>query len=443
VPVYPDGRSYNEISGSGELNAGESAADVRKRQTAAAAAAFRTTDDSRLLFYVPGGGFQQFPPGAVKRISAGNALAWGLHYTPTGKPEKDQHKLALWFSQTPPLHEVITKRIGEAHIIEGREFVAEPGGSDFPTIPPFADDWRITAITPIQDDTTLYGLWPHMHLRGTDMTFIATYPDGREDVLLHVPKYDFRWQLQYELARPVHLPAGSTIKAIGHFDNSTRNRHNPAPGDAVHWSEQTSDEMFNGWIELSIERNVIRRAVYDVGTPVNRRVSLRISGGPPGVVSVRNADGTIVVSAPIQTTPSFIEPWIFEAGQKIRADPTGSDIGDVTVTLYDVPPDVTGSIAVDGLAVGVTTTEPGQNGLLTFQGEASQRVTVHVIGNRVGAVAIRLLDTDGVTVLASSTSSAGSFDLATVALPSRAGYSIAIDPVGMNVGFLDVVITAR
>jgi hypothetical protein len=111
--------------------------------------------------------------------------------------------------------------------------------------------------------------------------------------------------------------------------------------------------------------------------------------------------------------------------------------------LYDVPPDVTGSIAVDGRAVGVTTTEPGQNGLLTFQGEASQRVTVHVIGNRVGSVVIRLLDTDGVTVIASSTSSAGSFDLATVALPSRATYSIAIDPVGMNVGFLDIVVTAR
>jgi hypothetical protein len=288
----------------------------------------------------------------------------------------------------------------------------------------------------------LYGLWPHMHLRGKDMTFIATYPDGREDVLLHVPKYDFRWQLQYELVRPVHLPAGSTIKAIGHYDNSARNKNNPAPSEAVHWSEQTADEMFNGWMELSIDKAVIRRAVYDVGTPVNGRVSLRISGGPPGVVSVRNPDGTIVTSAQIQATPSFIEPWVFAAGQTVRADPTGSDIGDVTVTLYDVPADVTGSIAVDELAVGVTTTQPGQNGLLTFQGNASQRVIVHVIGNRVGSVAIRLLSIDGVTVLASVTSSAGSFDLAAVTLPSRGAYSIGIDPVGMNVGSLDLVVTS-
>ena len=339
-----------------------------------------------MLFYVPGGGFQQFPARRREAHQRGQCACVGLHYTPTGKPEKIGTSWALWFSQTPPHHEVITKRIGEAHIIEGREFVAEPGGSDFPTIPPFADDWRITAITPFQDDVTLYGLWPHMHLRGKDMTFIATYPDGREDVLLHVPKYDFRWQLQYELVRPVHLPAGSTIKAIGHYDNSAGNRHNPAPDEAVHWSEQSSDEMFNGWMELSIDRNVIAKGRVHVAharEPPRQPADQR---WPPGIVSVRNADGTIVASARDSARPLLSSSrGCFEAGQKIRADPTGSDIGDVTVTLYDVPPDVMGSVAVDGLAVGVTTTEPGQNGVLTFQGEASQRVTVHVIGNRVGS----------------------------------------------------------
>jgi hypothetical protein len=129
-----------------------------ERTRALRAEAFRTTDDYRLLFYVPGGGFQQFPPGAVKRISAGNALAWNVHYTPTGKPEVDRHRLGLWFAVAPPSHEVITKRIGEAHIIEGREFVADAEGAEFPTIPPQADDWRITAITPIQDDVTLYAV---------------------------------------------------------------------------------------------------------------------------------------------------------------------------------------------------------------------------------------------------------------------------------------------
>src|SRR5436309_6941160 len=251
VPIYPDGRSYNELTAEADPDSHDSAADVQARRIALQKEAFSTTDDYRLLFYVPGGGFQEFPPGAVKRISAKNALAWNLHYTPSGRPEKDRQRLGLWFAGTPPAHEVITKRIGEAHIIEGKEFVAGSDGEDFPTIPPFADDWKITAITPFQDDVTIYSLWPHMHLRGRDMTFIATYPDGREEVLLHVPNYDFQWQLQYQLAQPVHLPAGSTIKAIGHYDNSSRNRNNPRPDLPVRWSEQSRDEMCNGWRERS------------------------------------------------------------------------------------------------------------------------------------------------------------------------------------------------
>ena len=284
VPIYPDGTSYNELTADRDLSA----------RAALRAEAFRTTDDYRLLFYVPGGGFQQFPPGAVKRISAGNALAWNVHYTPTGKPEVDRHRLGLWFAAAPPTHEVITKRIGEAHIIEGREFVADAEGAEFPTIPPQADDWRITAITPIQDDVTLYALWPHMHVRGKDMTFIATYPDGREEVLLHVPKYDFQWQLQYQLVEPVHLPAGSTIKAIGHYDNSSGNRNNPRPSAPVSWSEQSWDEMFNGWMEISVDKDVIGKAtVYTLATPAHGRVSLGVSGGPVGMVYVRNTDGGV------------------------------------------------------------------------------------------------------------------------------------------------------
>jgi hypothetical protein len=435
VPVYRDGRSYNEVTGS---------SDRTPPTPEARNEAFRAADDNRLLFYVPGGGFQQFPPGAAKRISAGNALAWQLHYTPTGRLEKDRHRLGLWFAQSPPAHEVISKRIGEAHIIEGREFVAGKDANDFPAIPPFAGDWRITAITPIPDDVTLYGLWPHMHLRGKDMTFIATYPDGREEVLLHVPKYDFRWQLQYELVKPVRLPAGSTIKAIGHYDNSARNRYNPRPEEPVHWSEQSWDEMFNGWLELSIDKEVIaRNAVYTIAAPVNRRVSLGIGSGPPGTVIVRNADGSVVTSGAIGTSPAFIEPWTFASGQTIKTEPAGSESGTVTLTVYDVPPDVTGSVTIDGPAVAVTTTQPGQKGTITFSGTISQRVTVHVIGNRMGVVALSVRSADGTTMLTSSTASSGSFNLSPVTLPVSGTYVIGIDPSSMNVGTLNVAVTSR
>ena len=371
---------------------------------------FRPRDDNRLLFYVPGGGFQRFPPGAVKRISAGNALAWGLHYTPTGKSETDRHRAALWFARTPHSHEVITKRIGEAHIINRREFVADERHRTFPPIPAYADDWPITAITPIQDDITIYGLWPHMHLRGKDMTFIATYPDGREEVLLHVPKYDFRWQLQYELVSPVRLPAGSTIKAIGHYDNSRANKNNPAPDKPVSWSEQTSDEMFNGWMELSIDKHVIAyNALYTVEAPKNERVSLSISSGPPGTVFVRNSDGSIVASGSIGSRPSFIEPWRYAPGQTVSTGAAGRDSGTVTLTMHDVPPDVSRETTVGGPAVAIAVTQPGQNGVVTFAGAALQRVGVQLFGNRIGSVRVRVMSADRMTEYAGASSSSSTF----------------------------------
>ena len=109
----------------------------------------------------------------------------------------------------------------------------------------------------------------------------------------------------------------------------------------VHWSEQSWDEMFNGWMELSVDKHVIAYdAVYTIATPVNRRVSLGVSGGPPGTVYVRDADGGVVAAGAIGPAPSFIEPWTFAPGQTIATARTGPASGTVTLTLYDVPPDV-------------------------------------------------------------------------------------------------------
>ena len=143
---------------------------------------------------------RSFRPARSSAISAGNVIAWNLHYTPTGKPEKDRHRLGLWLAT----HAADARSGDQAHRRSahrrGREFVGRPRRA---SSRPSRLAWTTGGsprFTPFQEDVTLYGLWPHMHLRGKDMTFIATFPDGREEVLLHVPKYDFYWQLQYQLA---------------------------------------------------------------------------------------------------------------------------------------------------------------------------------------------------------------------------------------------------
>jgi hypothetical protein len=274
VPVSIDGKT--KVDNRGDRTEAEAAAAATAATTAArdvaAADVFAVAGTSHLVFYVPGGGFEQWHDGVGKRIRKGQYLVWGLHYTPTGRPETDRSLVGLWLHKQQTTHEVLTRRVGETHIAEMQELVKterdrEPlpgqsgrmeGAPPIPNIPPNAHNWKLTGITAFRDDVTLYLAWPHMHLRGKDMTFVVTYPDGREEIVLNVPKYDFNWQLQYEYAKPIKIPAGGTIKTIGHYDNTRSNRYNPSPDKEVYWAEQSWDEMFNGWIDYSVDKLDLR-----------------------------------------------------------------------------------------------------------------------------------------------------------------------------------------
>ncbi len=88
-----------------------------------------------------------------------------------------------------------------------------------------------------------------MHLRGKDFKYTAIYPDGRSEVLLSVPAYDFGWQSAYVLAEPKAIPKGTRIDCVAHFDNSVNNPANPDPGQAVRWGEQSFQEMMMGYLD--------------------------------------------------------------------------------------------------------------------------------------------------------------------------------------------------
>jgi Copper type II ascorbate-dependent monooxygenase, C-terminal domain len=223
--------------------------------------AFTRAGAFKLIGQAPGKGFERHHPGTAKRILPGMYFQFNMHYQPTGRPEKDRSMLGLWFAKKPVTHEVLTKGvtdiilvggkdIGETRIVNGREVRSR---GKIPTIPPHADNWEIIGQTQIKERITLYAFAPHMHLRGKDIKYILVWPDGREQVLLDVPKFDFNWQLHYELAEPLRIPAGSKLIAVAHYDNSIKNRYNPAPNKEVFWSEQSWDEMFIPWFEYTVD----------------------------------------------------------------------------------------------------------------------------------------------------------------------------------------------
>ena len=224
---------------------------------------------TKLICFVPGRGFEMFHPGVAKRVPAGRALQWSLHYNVTGRPETDRSRIGIWLSDTPVTHEMLSRTIGSPLpttpdrilpvVVNGEEVPRR----EVPVIPPFADDWAITMQTDVSEPITFYAISPHMHLRGKDMRFRLVWPDGRDEVLLDVPRYDFNWQTEFELVDPLRIPAGSRLIVEGHYDNSPRNRYNPAPHREVYWGEQSWDEMFEGWIKYSIDSQDLSKPATD------------------------------------------------------------------------------------------------------------------------------------------------------------------------------------
>ena len=96
------------------------------------------------------------------------------------------------------------------------------------------------------------------YYRSNPMKYTLTTPDGRDEVLLDVPKYDFNWQLYYELQTPRHIPAGSKVTVVTLFDNSPKNPYNPAPDKEVFWSEQSWDEMYAPQARITVDSRDLR-----------------------------------------------------------------------------------------------------------------------------------------------------------------------------------------
>ncbi len=211
---------------------------------------------SILTSYAPGAGALRYQPGLVAVLPHDGAFRWSMHYNATGRPETDLHTVNLWF--TKPGESVLTLKrtiANDNNFDKGEEIIGS--GALRPNVPANAANYRVASLMVITSDSTLNDLWPHMHLRGKDMMYSVTYPDGREEILISVPNYTFEWQTQYQFEEPVKLPAGSVIRVHAHFDNSPSNRFNPAPNQEVPWGQQSWHEMYFPAFDIAIDKDVI------------------------------------------------------------------------------------------------------------------------------------------------------------------------------------------
>ncbi|MBX7167984.1 MAG: thioredoxin family protein [Pirellulales bacterium] len=210
------------------------------------------------MAYAPGMTPRRFDQGMAIRAPAGCRLTFQVHYTPNGTAQADRSYVGFVYADPSEV----------THEVEG----GACGDMAF-RIPPGDDNYRVVADRKFLKDTVLLGMNPHMHVRGKAFRYELLSPDGQREILLDVPRYDFNWQLWYNLEQPRLIPKGSKMICTAYFDNSEHNPANPDPNQTVTWGEQTWDEMMFGFFSTI-------RPLRDKTTAVARPVeALR-----PGVI---------------------------------------------------------------------------------------------------------------------------------------------------------------
>jgi hypothetical protein len=211
---------------------------VRMRELETGRGAFTTME----AVYAPGSQPLDFSySGSAKLIPGGRPIRIEVHYTPNGKPTLDQTKVGFTLAKAPAQRRFVM--MAPEHLADIRK-----------PIPAGADNYETRGELTFNQDADLVWFMPHMHLRGKDMTFQLIHPDGREETVLSA-RFDFNWQLGYELEKPIKVRKGTRMVVTAHHDNSANNPSNPTPGQAALWGEMTSQEMMLPWFGVVVDRD--------------------------------------------------------------------------------------------------------------------------------------------------------------------------------------------
>jgi len=192
--------------------------------------------------YLPGNPAADYRPvNAAKLVKAGWDITFSLHYNPNGTPATDHVKVGFTVANEPPERQYVSLLFSSA--VDPKSFA----------IPPNDPNWQSPPVDiTFQQDVELALMMPHMHFRGKDATWTLEYPDGRKQIVLSVPRYDFNWQLPYNTA--IQVPKGTKLHIDVHFDNSPNNKSNPDPSRTVYYGEMTWEEMNSPFVGLVVKR---------------------------------------------------------------------------------------------------------------------------------------------------------------------------------------------
>jgi len=204
--------------------------------------------------YVPGQQSQDYRTHhAAKLLRAGTDIVFQVHYTPNGKAVTDRPRIGLTVAPEAPPQRYVS--FGISSPSDAKNFAIPPNNPNWASPP---------AVAEFTADADLVWMFPHMHVRGKEMTYVLTYPDGRQETILSVPRYDFNWQLGYDLATPIHVTKGTRLTVTAHYDNSANNKFNPDPNRVVYYGDMSWEEMMFPFFSVVVDKDVDAKKIMRV-----------------------------------------------------------------------------------------------------------------------------------------------------------------------------------
>jgi hypothetical protein len=188
-----------------------------------------------LAGWTPGAQAVTMLPAMAETLYANADLVVQVHYHPSGKPEADRTRVALYFTAEQPRRHLLDVGLSSNSI----------------EIPAGERNYKTTDHFTIPVDVDVVGIIPHAHYICKDMLGYAVLPNGARRTLIHIPDWNFNWQEQYRYPVPVRLPAGTRVEMEYTYDNSEANPRNPShPPQRVAYGPASTDEMAGLHLEV-------------------------------------------------------------------------------------------------------------------------------------------------------------------------------------------------
>ncbi len=199
---------------------------------------FARPPDGHFLGWTPGKIPMESAEGMSWRLQKGVDLIWELHMLSSGKPERIQPSVGLYFTHEEPTRTPFILGLGSRTI----------------DIPAGEKEYRIEDSYVLPVAVQVLGVYPHAHYLGKQMRAFARLPNGTRRWLISIQDWDFNWQDEYLYKEPISLPRGTRLSMRYSYDNSAENIRNPHdPPRRVLYGPNSSDEMGDLWVQVLAE----------------------------------------------------------------------------------------------------------------------------------------------------------------------------------------------